>query len=218
MPLTDTITPMSQRVLARLPGAPLEIVNIEMRAATTEFLARSLIWRSRKTFPLVANTNGYTIVSPQEPAGVMIASVLAAFCGKTPMRVGPLTGYDFTTTGDPRVVDSTNPTQVIVWPTPTTESAGKEIALDVAWGLDPSSIEPDSVILPYNVLGHLEVMVDGALARLYAMPDKPWSSTQHAEYHLRRFRGGTMEARRTADTGRGREGLNPPSWRFPPFA
>lgn len=220
MTMTQTITPMSQRVMARLPGADLATVNIEMRAAANEFLARTLIWRSRVAFTAIPGVNAYPLISVQPQAGVMISRVLAAYYGKTPISVGSLmTGYDFTVTGAPQVLDASDPSRIVVWPTPVQETTEHEITMDVAWAVDPSSIEPESVVLPFSVLGYIEAISDGALARLYAMPDKPWSSQKHADFHMRKFRVSMVQARRTAEAARGREnGHAVPRWRFPRFA
>jgi hypothetical protein len=44
-----------------------------------------------------------------------------------------------------------------------------------------------------------ETMLDGTLARLYAMPAKPWSTPQLAQYHGTRFRQGMGRARDIAE-------------------
>lgn len=57
-----------------------------------------------------------------------------------------------------------------------------------------------------------ETILAGTLARLYSIPSRPWSNTQLAEYHLRRFHTGTNRARDIAQrqyTG------GPGRWSFP---
>lgn len=60
-----------------------------------------------------------------------------------------------------------------------------------------------------------QVILDGVLGRLYAMPAKPYSSPQLADFHSKRYRAGVVRARTTAQAGY-TEGAG--RWGFPYFA
>jgi hypothetical protein len=212
------VTPITQRVMARVAGAEIALVNVELRSTTAEFLARTLLWRSRVEITAIAGEDTYAIVPPQADAGTHVTQVLAAWYGTRRLGVGPVTGRTPDATGGPVLLDMSDPLTVKLWPAVPTEGELHGIVVDVAWSIDPSSLTPDSLTLPYAVLGYLEALTDGTLHRLFAMPDKPWSSTKHSTFHLQRFRKSMLSARRMADTGRGRENTAAPTWRFPPFA
>ncbi len=55
-------------------------------------------------------------------------------------------------------------------------------------------------------------MVEGVIGRLQLQPNKPYSDTTSAMYHLRRFRSGMQQAR-TAALHNNTYGVN--SWNYP---
>lgn len=61
---------------------------------------------------------------------------------------------------------------------------------------------------------HYNGLLEGALAVLYEMPAKPWSSDRLALYHRRRFTREWTNAKRAVDS-RGNQRLT--TWRFPYF-
>ena len=61
-----------------------------------------------------------------------------------------------------------------------------------------------------------ETLRSGVLSRIYAMPAKPWSSPQLAQFHARTFNAGIVKARGIADGNfNGGQGGR---WTFPSFA
>jgi hypothetical protein len=67
-----------------------------------------------------------------------------------------------------------------------------------------------------TVLDEIEnTVMDGALACLYMLPDKNWTSVQAANYHKQQFIARTSERRARANLGAGRASL---SVRMRPFA
>lgn len=73
-----------------------------------------------------------------------------------------------------------------------------------------------SVIFPPELFSTwFETILDGTLARLYAMPAKPWSSPQLATFHGKRYSGGSAAARAQAQNGFTQGGGR---WNFPTYA
>jgi hypothetical protein len=72
-----------------------------------------------------------------------------------------------------------------------------------------------TIVLPeISLVRHFEALFDGALGRLYAHPAKPYSNSEGAAYHLRRYRNAIALHR--AEAKQGYAGAT--TWRFPAFA
>lgn len=220
-PANTVVTPITQRILARVKGCTMAMVNVELRAVTAEFLHKTLLWRERRTIPASSVNPGqasYAVVPPQADAGTVVATVLSAWYGQSPIRVGSVTGTRPGEAGEPRMVDLTDPLTITLWPAPPTGADTKDIVLDIAWSIEPVVTNPDTLTLPYAALNHLEALTEGTLAKLFAMPDKPWSSTEHATYHHGLYRTALFEAKNAVRDGRGHGAVAAPRWRFPRFA
>ena len=84
---------------------------------------------------------------------------------------------------------------------------------DAIVALKPVSLEAD---LPQHMWTQwFETILDGVLGRLYALPAKPWSNGQLAQYHGTRFRQGLNRARDIAARGYSNQ---QPNWAFPVIA
>lgn len=215
------VTPITQRILAQVRGATLALVNMELRAATAEFLRRTLIWQERRTLAAGSVTPGqasYALVPSQADAGTVASRVLAAWYGDKPLAVGTVIRTHPGATGDPCMVDLSDPVTITLFPAPPLGVQTKSVVLDIVWTIDPVTLEPDSLTLPYAVLGHLEALVHGTLARMFAMPDKPWSSETHSTFHSAKFRSAVFQARRSNGDARGHESVARPRWQFPRFS
>jgi hypothetical protein len=213
--MSGTITPITQRILARLTGIELPLVKVEVRATLTDFLSKTLLWRDTVLIPAVSGQEMYALMPPQVLAGVVGSRVLTAYYGESPMAVAALNGV-LPASGVPTCVDLSESVWLRVWPVPDDSNPLQTIRLNLVWGMDPTAIDPEDLVLPRQVLGYIEGITEGALARLYAIPDRPWSSLNHAAMHERKYRKVKLEARRAAEEGRGRMGGD--NWRFPPFA
>lgn len=86
---------------------------------------------------------------------------------------------------------------------------GVQVALTVTDPLtrDAYPIVPASIIQRYH-----EALVDGVLSMMMSQPSKPYSNTQMAMYHKRRFSGGASRARNALHTG---NTLGSQNWSFP---
>jgi hypothetical protein len=220
-PANTVVTPITQRILARVKGCTMALVNVELRAVTAEFLHKTLLWRERRTIPassVLPGVASYALVPPQADAGTVAAAVLSAWYGQSPIRGGSLTGTRPGEAGEPRMVDLTDPLTVTLWPAPPAGAETKDIVLDIAWSIEPVTTTPDTLTLPYAALNHLDALTEGTLAKLFAMPDKPWSSTEHATYHHAEYRSALFQAREAIRAGRAHGSIEAPRWRFPRFA
>jgi hypothetical protein len=219
-PPPDTVvTPITQRILARLPGCTMPVVNMELRACTGEFLRKTLLWRTRFEITVLKDVGTYALVPPQGDAGTVATRLLSVWYGDHRLLVSDLAGFTPNAKGDPRVATMSNPLDVTIWPIPDGSNTIHKLTLDVAWTIDPVQLASDTLVLPHATLNHLETLTDGTLGRLYSMADKSWTSRDDARIHYGRFLSGCFEARHAVDTGRALEGHNnTPQWRFPRFA
>jgi len=60
-----------------------------------------------------------------------------------------------------------------------------------------------------------EAWIDGLQGRMFSQVSKPWSNTQMAQYHMKRFRKFMGRAKQMAEKG---YVFNKPTWRFPQWA
>jgi hypothetical protein len=97
-----------------------------------------------------------------------------------------------------------------VYPVPT-PSTTKNIKVEVALTLLPmtESVIP-AVVRPYH-----ETLLHGVLARMYRMPDKPYTNQRLAPEHQWYYDRGVYDVRRMVDGGRGRNAM---FVQFAPFA
>lgn len=207
---TPPVDHFRQAILARVPGITRDLVDIELRIVVSEFLTRTMLWRQEYEFTGAIGADSYII--PVAQAGVNIAAILDAHHGRTPLRLGAAAGF-YRELGVPRFISLRDARTVRVWPSP--QDVSENFRFTAALTVDMIDANPEtSFVLPYEVVPYSNALMDGVLARLYSMPDKPWTSKTLMEDHRRLYRRGMSEARLAADEGRVRGAAN---WRFPRF-
>lgn len=200
------IESVKESVLSRLVGVDPSLVDRETRWVLNEFLSGTRVWRRTLDVTLVDATTIYDVPIEDEES---VAVLMAATLDGAPMGLGLPSALD-TQDGTPRQVGMESDRSVRVWPVPALADAGKVVSVDVALTLLVSvDAAPPDVLRPYQ-----NYLFDGLLARLYAIPDKPWTNVRIADVHLRRFETGKASVKREMD---GNRSFGAPRVRFPRF-
>lgn len=195
-PFTDLLPD----VLPHLGGDPSDPVTIAaLRAAADEFCAKSTIWREAlDPITVRARAAEYELEFPAGAAPVRLISVTLAGAPLDPKERaeldGVLPGWR-TLTGAPRFYLQATPDLLALAPAPEAQARN---ALEVLVALKPTRAAPH---LPAWLIEQYGAdIADGAMARLMAMTNRPWSDPQGAVWRRDRFEAAiaTAHARATA--------------------
>lgn len=187
-------------VQARIGGAADAFVEVEYADAVEEFFERSTAYRHTVTVTLRPSKTTYILVPPRPEVHITRLLIVG-------------TSYE-SLTPVPAFVEGMAGASEYVFVPPNTlklrEAPSAEKVISVVMVLSPES--PDSVPDELLVLFR-EGIKDLLLSRLFAVPQRPWTSERLAQLHSRRASRAIAEARQTANQGYG----NKP-WAFPSFA
>jgi hypothetical protein len=198
---------------ARLSGATEGLVRCELNAAVREFYLQSNAWREQigpyniyqgqdvvwlnpvDAYSMVTYVRGAWIEDPETGRKVLQPMTIR----NTDNAPGDITHYS---TPDPYVLR--------LWRMPE-ESMGAVLWIDAT--LAPL---PDATRLP-NIAAshHFEPILEGALSRLLAMPNRPWSDPALGMRYSQTFRRRCVEWRSISGQGYNRSDAG---WRYPAFA
>lgn len=198
---------------ARFAGATPQIVRQELNAAIQEFYFQSRAWREQiGPYTVTAAQANVTLNPVQTHAKVVfvhqawIEDPDNGVRGLKALTVYPTDGQ----TDYPTHYYAADPLLLRLWPTPDA-TLGTVLYADAALAPLSSTAQLPSVAASH----HFEAILEGSLARLFLMPNKPWTDLMQAAVYTRSFRRRCMEFRAISDSGYTR--ADPP-WRFPPFA
>lgn len=200
-------------LLARLRGAVPAVVRCELKAAIREFYLKTSAWRE-DVGPYNLKANRDTIYLNPVDAFSNVQFVVRAFTvinGARRDLVAHSIPFAPALTGEkPEKFHMQDPYTMVIDPIPTAD-LGR--VLFIGASLVPTS---DAEKMPaIATTHHFEAILDGALARLYMMPNKPYSDPLRAGAHQINFRRGISFWRDTAQ--RGNTFMDRP-FQFPPFA
>jgi hypothetical protein len=192
--------------MLRLTGSTPEAVDLESRWIVSDFLARSRVWRRAITLTPVASVEDYPLGIANHESAVLL---LAASYDMRELLLAP-SPLMALQDGLPTAVMLADDRTARVYPVPT-PSTTKNIKVEVALTLLPmtESVVP-AVVRPYH-----ETLLHGVLARMYRMPDKPYTNQRLAPEHQWYYDRGVYDVRRMVDGGRGRNAM---FVQFAPFA
>lgn len=200
-------------LLARLAGATESTVRCELNAAIREFYLQSGAWREQVgPFNVYAGQDLVWLNPVDAYSNVnSIRSVWLeeATAGRTILK--PQNGRDTDTEpGKPTHYSTPDPYVLRLWRVP-------EASLGAVLWVDATMAPlPDATRLP-NIAAshHFEPILEGALSRLYLIPNKPWTNPVIGMRYSQTFRRRCIEWRAVANQGYGRAD---PGWQFPRFA
>lgn len=189
--------------LARLPGVDPSLIDMEMQWALQEFLSETRLWTRVVPVTLIEGVREYTLgLNPARESPVVL---LECKVGENRLRHGIDWLASNTDRGYPTMagLDMIGPdnASVVVSPFPSAAETGLVVNARVAVTLLPVS-PPDLDAMPLEARPYHSHLLDGLLARLFAMADKPWTNSRAADTHMRRFRQGIVAVRRELDAAR----------------
>jgi hypothetical protein len=196
-----------QAAIVRLTGATPDVVDLESRWVISDFLARSRLWQRTVQVPLSPGVVSYAIPGVQTYES-MVLMLEASYKSRQLL----LSDFPIVTTEDstPSSVRLGNDRTLEVYPAPGA-SITDNLSVKLAATILPSNENPiPAVIRPYH-----QAVLDGVLARMYMIPDKPYTNTRLAPVHQVAYEREISNVRRIVDGGRGRNAL---FVQFAPFA
>jgi len=188
--------------MARLPGIGVDNLAVELGNAMQEFCRETAAWREKMERNTVAGMDRYSL-SPSANAAIVTHVISVEVDGRhyrplSPEMLGARAWSAY------EVLD--NYQEIKLYPVPefTTPKALKaSVAL---------TLRTDSLDLPNELLAaYYEPLLDGALERAFAHHAKPYSNSEKAAYHHRRFRAAITRTRRIVRGGDAQAG---PPWHF----
>ena len=189
-------------VLQYAPSAPDIIATNAIRNACVEFGETTRYLQQDMTpLNIVAATSAYT---PAVGTDLVFIDVVQAWAnnalliGKAPEELARIYRWQDwrTVTGAPTYITREIRTQIILVPQPVV-AVTSGLTARIAVGPSRSSSTVDNEVLER----FLEVIVDGALARLYATPDQPYSNPQMAAMRAVAFKHKLTEIRAEVNRG-----------------
>ena len=169
----DGIDRFLDTVQSRLPGVTMPLIQLELQNVIEEFCYRSLYFRQQVYWQLAIGASQVTITpvdGRMETIYVIHVHGLPSYRVDPPATLVDLQSPNSTRTGDAWIVMRPRNWAAV--------QSGATPTLFSNW---------------------FEVMLDGALFRLYGQPAKPWSSQGLAQYHGTRWWQGVNRARDQAE-------------------
>lgn len=181
-------------LLAYTPGATRKVVRQELLNTLRDFFNDSYAWRSSHTQSVRAGRSKYYL-SPVD-AHTDVAGVLTVYVnGKELMPLPEYVSYS-TDPGTPRYFYCFAPDSIELFPTPDVDIArGLRIQSALVPNPNVKRVPAIAVTKFYNPI------LDGTLARMYAQPNKPYSSPQMAAAKQQLYKYGVARARAQARRG-----------------
>ena len=197
---------IKRTVMLRLPGTTPTLVDQEFHWVVSEFLGATRCFRRIVPVVLVADVYDYGLSIADEESVVVLLS--ARYNGDSKLTMGtPVYADD--TMGFPVYASLMTDRELRIFPKPSPDAEGKTVEAHVALTLLPTSFLPEAgeglppvLAYPDELRPYQGYLLDGALARMMGMADKPWTNTRLAETHLRRFENGKTMVRREMDAQR----------------
>lgn len=204
-----SIISWTTKLLPRLTGAVRAHVEEEVVQTIYNFCRESTAWRDMVYgLPLVADDRE-VVVPIGNGSQASVAGILRVY--NNGRQLTHFSHAPWETSGQPTgwTTKPGDPAVIILNVLPSESHAE---ALDVFAYLQP--VNPTAYMPPIILNDFWEFVFDGALGRMYSLPDRPYSNPTMAQYHLKRYRQGTRTARDQA--ARGFTG-NAQNWVFPSF-
>lgn len=194
--LADVLT----EVFIQIPDVPYVVATHYARQAAINFCEQTSYWRSDITITTVAAQSSYTSADYTVPTDAVLSEVFDGTVDETGIvkikTPGQLTQLNYNwrnETGTPAYVlrtDSQNTLRLVGTPTSV-----QTVLLPAAWKpTQTATTVGDDVFNDFH-----EALAWGTLARLLAMPKKPWSDVSFATMNLGLFNDAIIEAKRRVE-------------------
>jgi len=198
------ITRLMSTARVRLPGATDQALQLELFSVMDEFFKGSNVWQEDITFTVPGNDPAGTVYDIVSTAPSLIDKLMWVFQQPTDANQRPSVPVAAAMSTPGELTLRTQPSSPV--------SYIATVALTV---LDPTNRD-GYVSFPAWVLARYRaVILDGLLGRMMTQPNKPFTNSQLAIYHLRKFVSGISAAR--VDVTRNNT-YRQQAWRFPAFS
>ena len=186
------------RIKAReAPGIMLERLVLE---SAREFFRGSRVWRQDFGGAITAGSDAYSLT---QPAGSLIHDIIYAKLVTSNTNLTYLRDAskayltpDWETSGvDTAYITLIDNDTFQLLPVPQVADV---IEMKMVLTLDRTATDIDDAI----VEEYEDVLLDGALYRLYEMPNESWTSIKLSQYHYARFMAGTAKAKLRVEESR----------------
>lgn len=198
--MSTTTDRILDSLMSRVQGLDTAFAQAELLSACESFFERSFAWRETLRVTIRAGKRDTTIIPTVQSSRILHVYYLGD--ASQTVQLVP-----FTVEGE----QSTALMQFIMPSTLRLRVAREEdfvASLAVALTSNTLGDFPEDLLARWR-----EGITNEALARLYAVPSRPWTSNQLALWHGRLAKRDISEAHRMASRGYGG-----PLWQFPPFA
>lgn len=234
----STLTPadrLLQSIRVRASGATTEMITLELFNAIDEFLKHTMAWRETNDITLDGNNLEYDMGVPAGAAVVRIVQVthnglpvgVTGSGGVVSLGTGILVPELTFPDGDSQFM----PTQtdlaggvftyavyrpdIVTISTPADAEKQKfplQVVIALTISEDSLALDAGDWQLPdWMYTSYFQDWLDGALFKLFSMPNKPWSSKDLMLYHGKRWRSALSFRKQEANRG---FTYGVPGWRF----
>lgn len=187
-----TFESMISDILPLMPECTDNLIIRSLRRASEEFLTKSLVWRvDLDPHVTVAGLAVIELDLPKSDLRVAQLKALSIDKKKVEQASDDTTGTGTFCT----LIDFGKSVRI----TPTPKST-LPVVIRAVLTTTPTSTGLESSVANF-IYEHL---IDGALARLYAMPGTPWSDNTLAGFHLGAFNAAITQSRGAAENNSGR--------------
>ncbi len=211
----QTIAYVQQLVAQQVAGAPDTLISTHLQRVLTDFYTRSTAWRDYiGPISVIGNVNEYDLNphTQNSQAQFVLGAFLFPYNGSNePLPLGVSTRKLYgITPGPPAKYYMQRPDQIVLYPVPDTTYGP---ILNVYASMVPTNLAARLPNMSYTQ--HVDALVWGTLARLYAIPKRPWSDKELRDYYEKKYRREILIYRDEANRG---YGPGDTGFRFPPFA
>jgi len=207
---TRTFESVVQRLVTHVPGCPFPVIEKFVRDAAIEVCEKTLVWKYEQ--PSIRLTPGIHDYPYEPPTQAEVHAYIWVTINDDPIT--PLTieqlysiypawpNSDPEALAKPQHISHLNPDNFVVAPLPDDD---EDYDVNMLVALKPLRTATG---MDQTVLDEIEnAVMDGALAALYRLPEKPWTDKSLAEYHSKQFTYRNTERRARANLGAGRASL-----------
>lgn len=186
-------------ILVRTPGITTATARCELQAAVHDWYHRSVSWREEIGPYDIRDGNTYVWLNPVDAYAnahhVLGARLVDANGASFELRRSqrPLPAAH---SGRPEAYYCIEPYSLQIYPIPDQDYLGKLYVYCALMPVDGTERLPEIA-----ATHHFEGILAGALARVYAIPFKPWTNLELAAYYEREYRRRIMTARDEANRG-----------------
>lgn len=208
-----TLEVWMQPLRSRLAGATEALILSELMATVREFYLQSNAWREQIGPYSIYGGRDLVFLNPVDNYSNVnyIWGVWMQLADDNRVDLKPQTvRVTNNQTGEPTHYQCADPYVVRLWPMP-------EVNMGMILYVDCSLVPlPDATRLP-NIAAshHYDAILDGAMARMLMMPNKPWTNPILGLRLSQTFRRNCIQFRAQAAQGYAK---HDPAWKFPSFA